>query len=87
MPALFRAGPLTYRTYDGRRKARFLDILSLFNRINNSNLRISELKILARELTQERIAFREVGEMVAQRKEIKDSCIFSLLNGAVHEVR
>lgn len=55
-----RAGPLTYRTYDGRRKARFLDILSLFNRINNSQLRISQLVELRRETTQERVAHRQV---------------------------
>lgn len=55
-----RAGPLTYRTYDGRRKARFLDILSLFNRINISHLRISELQKLRREQTHDRVEYRQV---------------------------
>ena len=55
-----RSGPLTYRTYDGRRKARFLDILSLFNRINNSKLRISELETLRLQQTHERVEYRQV---------------------------
>ncbi|CAM9204617.1 unnamed protein product, partial [Discosporangium mesarthrocarpum] len=53
-----RAGPLTYRTYDGRRKARFLDILRLFNRIMNSNMRINELNKKKRDLTKERVSYR-----------------------------
>lgn len=52
-----RSGPLTYRTYDGRRKARFLDILSLFNRIINSKTRINELQELRRQQTRERVEF------------------------------
>lgn len=58
-----RSGPLTYRTYDGRRKARFLDILSLFNRINNSHLRIAELAALRREQTFERMRCRQVSQL------------------------
>ena len=54
-----RSGPLTYRTYDGRRKARFLDILSLFNRIMNSKVRIAELEALRREQTRERVEFSQ----------------------------
>lgn len=54
-----RSGPLTYRTYDGRRKARFLDILSLFNRINNSKLRISELETIRLQQTHERVEYRQ----------------------------
>lgn len=50
---------MTYRTYDGRRKARFLDILSLFNRINNSKIRIEELEALKRQQTHERVEFRQ----------------------------
>eukprot|EP00752_Nemacystus_decipiens_P010357 g9227.t1 len=55
-----RSGPLTYRTYDGRRKARFLDILSLFNRIMNSKVRIDELEALRRDQTRERVEFSQV---------------------------
>lgn len=58
-----RVGPLTYRTYDGRRKARYLDILSLFNRINISHLRISQLEGLRREQTKERVAFRQASHV------------------------
>lgn len=59
-----RSGPLTYRTYDGRRRARFLDILSLFNRINNSKIRIAELEALRRKQTQERVEFRQASNLL-----------------------
>lgn len=55
---------MTYRTYDGRRKARFLDILSLFNRIMNSKVRIAELEALRMEQTHERVEFTQVSNQI-----------------------
>lgn len=54
-----RTAPLTYRTYDRRRKARHVDTLSLFNRVKNSQVRIGQLETLKRDLLLERARHRQ----------------------------